>query len=253
MTDRVQMSTGEPVEGQTPPGGGQQETPSEQKLLAGKFKSTEELEKGYKELEKKLGQPKETLPPPADKPKDPKDNPLSVPEQAKEAVEGVGLNFEAMQKEFAETGALSEETYASLEKSGIPKAIVDGYIAGQMAAAEKFQNTIYQSVGGEEQYRRMTNWAASNLSDEEKAAFNKAVVGSQGEAMLAVNGLRAAFERANGSTPKLVKGDGASGVSGGYESHQQVVEDMKNPLYRKDPAYRKAVEEKLRRTMESKR
>jgi hypothetical protein len=48
----------EPVAEQTPPGEVEQ-TPEEaeaERLLAGKFKSSEELERGYKELESKLGQ-----------------------------------------------------------------------------------------------------------------------------------------------------------------------------------------------------
>ena len=57
-------------------------------------------------------------------------------------------------------------------------------------------------VGGADAYAEMSNWAAENMSEQEKTAYNTAVNSKDIEtAKLAVVGLKAKFEKANGSEP----------------------------------------------------
>ena len=100
--------------------------------LAGKFASKEELEKAYLELEKKLGSPKKEEAPV---------DPSSVDQnKAEEIAKGAGLDINQMQQWYSQNGQLSEEHYKALEKSGIPKDIVDQYSAGQEAQADKYRD-----------------------------------------------------------------------------------------------------------------
>ena len=143
-------------------------TQSKPEGLPEKFKSVEDLAKSYQELEKKLGdsQPKET-----EVSKDTNSN-LDI---AEKAVETAGLNMETLASEYAEKGELDEKSYEALEKAGIPKDYVNQFIEGQKAIADQQATSIKNMVGGADAYAEMSNWAAENMSDEEKSAYNTAV------------------------------------------------------------------------------
>jgi len=211
----------------------------ESTLLAGKYKTVEELVKGYKNLESKLG-----APPPAPAAPAPAGTPAPAgvvpPIDAAAAVKQAGLDFEALNAEYAANQTITDESYAKLEKAGIKRDIVDAYIEGQKALTERTQQGIYSTIGGEENYKGMIQWAAQNLDEGAKAAFNASVAGTVEQAKLAVAGLYSQFVAAEGAPPSLVKGT-ATGGSVGYESNAQFIADINDPRYRTDPAYRAAV------------
>lgn len=239
-------------------------------LLAGKFKTPEELAKGYTNLATLLGkQGKLTdeqlkqvfalapapvaaavpapVTPEAVAPVAPKADPLQIA-AAQSAADAAGLKLEDMNAEYAKDGKLSDASLSKLEKVGISKDIVDAFITGQEAVRSQVEQQAYASVGGQEKYTQMLTWAATGLTPAEVVAFNAAVIGTPAAQALAIAGVKARFEAVVGSDPALVRGDSSTGVSGGYESRAQVVADMKDPRYQKDPAYRKAVEVKLFRS-----
>ena len=205
--------------------------------LAGKFASKEELEKAYLELEKKLGGGKKEEAPPVD--------PSNVDQsKAEEIAKDAGLDINQMQQWYAQNGQLSEEHYKALEKSGIPKEIVDQYIAGQEAQAEKYRDSIISKVGGQDNFSAMAEWAKVNMSEQEIAAYNKAT-SSADMALVenAVLGLAYRYQTAVGKDPKLLGGQTVG--SSGFQSVAQLTEAMKDPRYEKDPAYRKDVQNRL--------
>ena len=169
------------------------------------------------------------------------------PDAADEALKGTGLELTAFETEFAETGALSPESYEKLSKAGIPKAMVDQYIAGQQAMATQYQAEAHAQVGGAESYTAMVGWAAANLSDADKAAFNNAVDQGGSNAKLAIAGLNAQFKAAQGTNPTLLNGFAPSGASdvSGFRSTAELTTAMRDPRYAKDSAYRKDVEARL--------
>ena len=204
--------------------------------LAGKFASKEELEKAYLELEKKLGSPnKEEAPV----------DPSSVDQnKAEEIAKDAGLDIDQMQQWYSQNGQLSEEHYKALEKSGIPKDIVDQYIAGQEARAEKYRDSIISKVGGQDNFSAMAEWAKVNMSEQEIAAYNKATSSADMAVVEnAVLGLAYRYQSAVGKDPKLLGGQAAG--SSGFQSVAQLTEAMKDPRYEKDPAYRKDVQNRL--------
>ena len=215
-------------------------TQSKPEGLPEKFKSVEDLAKSYQELEKKLGdsQPKET-----EVSKEDTNSDLDI---AEKAVETAGLNMDTLASEYAEKGELDEKSYEALEKAGIPKDYVNQFIEGQKAIADQQATSIKNMVGGAEAYTEMSNWAAENMSEEEKTAYNTAVNSKDLEtAKLAVVGLKAKFERANGNEPNLLEGKGTVSGEKGYASWAEVTRAMSDERYSKDPAYQAMVQEKL--------
>lgn len=217
--------------GQTPQA--EPETQEEQEevpLLAGKYKSAEELEKAYVELQKKLG--------------------ASEPEQAeKAAVEAVGeADFLKMQEEYAEKGSLSEETFKSLEGRGIPRKMVEAYIEGQQALADRQTQAVYAEIGGEQEYQTLIEWASKHLDNDEITVFNGEVQsGDLRRAKVAVKGL-AARRMVEDKTVRRVEGKSSASTGDVFSSMAEVVRAMRDGRYSSDPAYRRDVEAKLARS-----
>ena len=251
----------------------------DQPLLAGKYKSEEELAKGYLELLKKqgnledqykaleaqLGRPKEDPPetapvestdePAAPEPETPK---ADVPEPIRKAssiLSRAGLDAEKVILEYAETGELKPEYYEALAtKAGLDREVVDQFLEGQKAIMDRATQTVLDAAGGEAQYNAMVQWAVTGVSKMEADAFNETLAkGDLGKVLLAVQGLRAKYESVVGKPitgePKLIQGGaGASPAQTGYASEQEMVRDMADPRYRKDPAFQDYVIRKAARS-----
>ena len=204
------------------------------------------LVKSYAELEKGKGKP--AVAPVVDDDEPARDPTAEL--DAQEVVASVGLDYAAMSSEFNELGGLSEETYKALDAKGIPSEMVDAYIAGQQALASQWDNTGYEVAGGKDAFDKMAAWAKDTMTVTERQALNDAFSGKDTTAdkmKLAVAGLRAKYEAANGKAPGLLGGSPA-GSDHGYQSRAQMTTDMKDPRYAKDPAFRASVERKLAAT-----
>lgn len=217
------------------------------KLYAGKYKTVEEMEAGYQELQSRFS--KGETPPEEAPPADPEAPEVPTDEVVEEELAGVGLNLTDMSARYEESGVLPEEDYAALEKAGITKDVVDEYIAGKQALVDAQFNSITSEVGGTDTYNEMVAWAGETLDDGQIDAFNKAVDGDLNTARLAVQGLKAQYEAANGSEPRLRDGDTTNtGSTDVYQSHAQLQADMRTQAYKTDPAFRSKVEQKLSRS-----
>lgn len=212
-----------------------------QEKILGKFNSQEDLIKSYQELEKKLSSNIST-------PKTENKNPLQAQIKT-EQPSVISSVFQTAEQEFNETGQISDNTFSSLEKSGLPKQYVDNYLKGLEALGEQFQNKAYSITKGEEQYQSMTDWVVNNLSEEEVETFNRGVASDDSTALFTIKGMYARYNTES-KEPRLNLGQSSSLNSTGevYESVSQLKEDMKNPLYQKDPAFRQKVELKLSRS-----
>lgn len=228
-----------------------QSTQSKPEGLPEKFNSVEDLAKSYAELEKKLGgqsqETKEEVDPVAKaEPKTETKTDNNKLDIAEKAVADAGLDMSSLQQEYSEKGELDAKSYEALEKVGITKQYVDNYIAGQEAIANQQATEIKQTVGGEETYQEMVDWASKNMTEGEKQAYNKAVnSGDMDTVKLAVNALKGQYERANGVEPNLVEGKAQPSQEQGFQSWAQVTEAMADPRYAKDMAYQNEVKNKL--------
>jgi len=212
----------------------------EEKLLAGKYKNVEELEKAYAELQSKLGQSKEET----QEAQETTEEAAPSTEEAQQVVEDAGLNFDSMYDEYADNGSLSDATYESLAKAGISKEVVDNYIAGQEAINQTSINTIMSEVGGKDAYANMVEWASSTLTEAEQAAFNDSL-NDENSARFAVQGLYARYKNAN---PNLIGGNRTSGASSnqqGYSTKTEMMTAINNPAYKVDATYRAEVQRKI--------
>lgn len=199
--------------------------------LPPKFKTPQDLAKAYGELEKKFSQ------------RPPKTEPQG--NQDEQGLDFIVLVNEAMENE----GSLTKETYDKLQKAGVPREFIDYAIKGAIQTVEAEQQQIIEKAGGQEQYDALCKWAESSFNEAELASYNKAVTeGSLQDALLAIDALKARFEAANGKLPNLISGDGNPSSGVGYASRAEMVRDMQDPKYSRDPAYRKMVEDKIKAT-----
>lgn len=204
-------------------------TESRPEWLPEKFKSAEDLAKAYSELEKKQSAPTEEAP-------------TEQVAEGNEQTDGIDKYYD----EYSETGEISEKSYGELSKMGLSKELVDGYIAGQKAIADQDVKAVHDTVGGQENYAKVLEWSAQNLTDAEKEAFNSTLDnGSLEQVKLAVSAIAGRAGVSATEQPQMIEGDTNPSNPEVFESVAQVTEAMNNPKYEKDPAYRKQVEEKL--------
>ena len=202
----------------------------------------EALAKAYAELEGKLGAgvvPKELATPTAAP---------TEPQAAKAELATKGLDYDSLATSFATNGSLTEADYKSLEDVGIPKALADSFVAGQVALAEATRTKGLELAGGEESYTQMVEWAKASLSAPEIDAYNSAVSGTPAQMELAILGLQAKYKSEVGTQPQLFQGSTQATQTSGYQSKAEMTADMRNPQYSKDPAYRAQVQAKLAAT-----
>jgi hypothetical protein len=140
----------------------------------------------------------------------------------------------------------SENISLEEQAAAMDAKLVEAYVAGQRALMENQVNQVKATVGGEENYNAMAEWAAENLDQSELDAFNEVVEsGSINQAQMAVRGLYSQFASAGGKAPNLIQGNTSGSAVKPFNSAAQVTEAMRDPRYKNDPAYRKTVEDRL--------
>lgn len=212
-----------------------QEEPQEETLLAGKYKSPEELEKAYRELESKLGskEPEEKEP---------------TQEEVEKAISNLSDDlFMKGNDEYNQTGTISEATMKEFVKAGIPQSYVESYVDAMNAQAELFEIKFTQELGGEERIQEIVNWAVQNLSEKEVEAYNRLIdSGNIEEVITAYKSIEA---RMGNKPAKFISPQqGGSNDTGGYQSKAEMIAAMNDPAYKKDPAYRQKVISRLAKT-----
>ena len=229
-----------------------------QKIL-GKFDSQEDLQKAYQELEKKFHEPRnnQIQDNNVEAPKLPSDevsednNKEDNAEPSEENTNtednttrtGVTEAYQALQ----EAGEINDEIYAKFEEAGVPKELVDRV---QELENYKATNEMKQLTAEVEDYSALTEWAGKNLSESEITTYDNIMQnGTPDEMRFAIKNLDARMRAETKSRQSnLIKADAIAQTEGGYESHAQMIEDMADPRYKKDPAYRAAVARKASRS-----
>ena len=225
----------------------------QEQLLAGKYKSSEELEKAYIELQKKLGDSKEQE-------ETEKASAEKETEDKPQLSEGATLITDASKEYFDNGNKLSPEPlakFSSLSSQDLIKAYmeVQSNPEFQSQAAPPADittsqiNQIKNSAGGEKAYANIVNWAKTNLPQDQINAFDEVVnTGSVQAIQLAVSGLKAEYDNANGVEGRMVTGKNAPNNGDVFRSQAELVRAMNDSRYDSDPAYRQDVIEKLDRS-----
>lgn len=218
-------------------------------LLAGKYKSAQELEKAYVELQQKLGN---------------KDQGASEPEQVSEEPaeettdEAVDFLWQVNDEYAKNGGQLSEETMEEFSKMS-SKELVEAYFRYQntleqptttqgVELSDAEINQVQNFVGGAEKYQELVSWAGENFSEEEITAFDSVVeTGNIPAIKLAIQALQYRYNDNMGYEGNMIQGKPAQSREV-FRSQAELVRAMSDPRYDQDPAYRMEIMEKLERS-----
>ena len=221
-------------------------------LIGGKFKSQDDLLKAYNELQKKLGSSEAE----------------QVEEAAEEATEAVEEKTEVEElppvfnnaaQQYSEKGELSEDVIEELSKMDT-RDLINQYMEfytrtanqqQQQQVDAQAQSSILDSVGGQESYNEMVQWASRNLDSAEIENFNQVTnSGNVAAIKFAVEALSNRYKSAEGSEAPLITGKQGVGKEPGFRSHAELSRAIADPRYNNDPAYRQDVEDRLARSQD---
>ena len=232
---------------------GEQLQEEQEQLLAGKYTNAEELEKAYIELQRKLGDSDEG-------------DEEEVSEDEGEGEEGEKTEAEYTEaqtlisnasQEYAETGNISDEMmeqFGEMSSQELVEAYMNIQANAPEAVAEELSesevNSIKNSVGGDQAYDSVMQWAGENLDPDQVDAFDNIIAtGNSTAIQMMVNGLKAQYDSSNGYEGRMLSGKSANaGSSDVFRSQAELVAAMSDSRYESDPAYRNDLLEKLDRS-----
>ena len=233
---------------------GEQLVAEQEGLLAGKYKNAEDLEQAYLSLQKKLGQTEEEEVDYESTDEGYEEEEGSDEEVSDEAA-GVSLITEATDEYYSNDGTLSEETiekFTEMSSQDLVNAYIEYTKQNPQANPQGVEmsdaqvNSVMNAAGGEANYNRIVEWAASNLDNRSIDAFDSVVdSGNPAAINIAFAGLKSRYEEANGYEGRMLQGKAASSGGDLYRSQAELVAAMSDPRYDTDPAYRADVIEKL--------
>jgi len=224
----------------------------QEQLLAGKYKSAEDLEQAYLSLQKKLGQEEETDYEESDEGYEEEEG---SDEEVFEDAPAVSLINEASEEYYANNGTLSEETierFSEMSSQDLVNAYLEIQANNPQAQQQSIQlsegqvNSVVNAAGGQANYDNVIEWAGSNLPDNQIDAFDSVVDSGNPAAIgIAFQGLQSQYNEANGYEGRMLQGKPASSSGDIYRSQSELVAAMGDPRYDTDPAYRADVVAKL--------
>lgn len=214
--------------------------------LPEKFKNAEDMANAYSELEKKMG---------SNEQEEQEEEQQSTEEQDDTTKEGNDLTKllnEANEVFQENNNELPEESYERLVEAGIPKSLIDQYIAGGLALEQQKETNAQQEESSikavaDGNWDQMAEWAANNLSPEEVNTFDDIVQnGTVDQARLATKGLYAQYKAENGVSPKLVQGAVSGSSSMPFKSNQELARAMSDPRYKSgDKTYHEEIDRRI--------
>jgi hypothetical protein len=217
----------------------------EQQLLAGKYKSAEELERGYLELQKRLSGKEEPE----------VEAQTEEPQQEEESTEEEVDLYDNIMESYR-TGEWDPELVSKVEGMS-PVDVANMFL--EKGGAQQVQQTpqateadieqIQQAVGGSDEYQNMIQWAGQNLSEQEVAMYDAVMDRGDPLAMFfAAQALNARYQDAVGYDGEMLTGSAPRNAGDAFRSQAELVAAMSDPRYDRDPAYRADVADKLERS-----
>ena len=217
----------------------------EQQLLAGKYQSAEELERGYLELQKRLSSQSND--------DTPTEQATEEPEEQEQDEEVDADLFDAIMESYR-TGEWDEsivDTVSKMDPIDVANMFLEkqGEVQQGELATQEDIDQIQESVGGMDSYRNMIQWAGQNLSENEIAMYDAAMdKGDPLTMFFAAQALNARYQDAIGYDGEMLTGSAPRNTRDAFRSQAELVAAMSDPRYDKDPAYRQDIAEKLERS-----
>jgi len=146
-------------------------------------------------------------------------------------------------------GKLTEDQLTEASKDlGMPQETVDVYFQGLRAIAQLAAYEVYDSVGGEANFKAMDTWADKNLDEGAKKQYSEAIASNDVDKIkFAIEAVEAKFRAANGAAPVRqvqLQGSVPQG-SEGFKSEAELVEAMEDPRWESSKPYKEAVMRRL--------
>ena len=233
---------------------GEELVAQQEALLAGKYKSAEELESAYLSLQKKLGQTEEEEVD-YESTDEGYEEEEGSDEEVSEYAPAVNLITEASEEYYANDGQLSEETiesFSSMSSQDLVNAYLEIQAKNPQAPAQSYElseaqvNSVMNAAGGEQNYNSVIEWAASNLTERQVDAFDSVVdSGNPAAINIAFQGLQSAYNEANGYEGRMIQGKAPTSSGNNFRSQAELVAAMGDPRYDTDEAYRDDVLRRL--------
>lgn len=175
----------------------------------------------------------------------PEDNIAGDEDEVQDILAKAGLKPDELEKQIVEQGELAQEARKALVDQGIPEALIDSYVAHYRANVESMAAKALEAAGGEEGWKQLNDWAVANLTEAEQADYNARLAGPNWEVALKDLKARRAATSPTRGEGNLLTGDSGVPTATGYTSRAQMKADMADPRYKSDPAFRKAVMDKI--------
>lgn len=222
-------------------------------LLAGKYENAEQLEKAYMELQSKFGsRSSEESSEESTEETEPAES--ESEESEEEDSTPVDLSFLDTLYEEAQ-GEPSDEVIQRLEKMEASE-LADMYVqyrekveandSSKRDFTSQEADTLYNVVGGKQQYNQLVQWASQNLTQQEVNMYDAVMAkGDPNAAYWAIRGLALQYLDKNGYEGKRISGKAPKSDDNSFRSQAELVQAMSDPRYESDEAYRNDVMNKL--------
>jgi hypothetical protein len=167
---------------------------------------------------------------------------------AEQDLKAKGVDFAAIEKEYADNGGLSQQSYNTLANSGYPKTVVDGLINGWQAASERYVTKVTDMAGGQQGLSQIQEFVKSK-GDAMRNAYNAAINSNDlGQIQLVFDGIKSQMTKEYGTTnrPSIIGGNAPSVSVQGYQTTAEMVKDMSDPRYQTDAKFTEDVYRKVK-------
>ena len=207
----------------------------QEQLLAGKYKSAEDLESAYLELQKKLGESQ------------PSEEPTEETAEEPEATTNIlDTLWNESQSEYTQDTLKQLESMSARDLAQMHLEYRSKNSSEPKEFNEQTVQQLQSVVGGADNYSKMVQWAASNLSSEEIDMFDAVMdSGNPQAAYFAINSFAQRYQDAIGFDGRMIAGKAPTAQPQGFKSQAELVAAMSDPRYDSDPAYRQDVMAKL--------
>ena len=196
------------------------EPESEGELIAGKYKSVDDVANALKSQQSENQRLRDLL----------KERGVVEPEVSPEFAEA----------EAADTSEPEPEPVKQLDPEAIKTMI----------------SAIHERVGGEDEYKRLQQWAKKNVTVEEAERYAEILESGNTEAASrAVGDLQFRRLQQQGYEPTMLRGRVSDGTKPGFQSDAEMTAAMSDPRYSSqhpdyDPAYVREVEGRVRKMLQ---
>ena len=210
-------------------------------LLAGKYRSAEELEQGYIELQQRFSSGERG------------EQEASQPEEEHpEEEEEDTTPSDLLERLWNESeGELSPELVEEIRSSS-PEDIAAMYLEFRNQQPEQPQfgqediDQLKGIAGGDEGYTQMMSWANDNLNEQEIKMFDAVMdTNNPVAAFFAVQALNYRYQDSVGYEGRMLTGRSSVDTSNAFRSQAELVRAMEDSRYEKDAAYREDVRLRL--------